>query len=131
MPLLWFGLVGTAAALVHLGLVWYLVSRGAFAPLLANVAGFCAAFAVSFVGHHRRTFAARQAPWRQALWRFLLVALLGFVANELLYALLLRSGLDYRLALLLVLGFVAGLTWLMSRYWAFNRGPAAPGADRS
>nr|WP_316639273.1 GtrA family protein [uncultured Roseateles sp.] len=130
MPLLWFGLMGAAAALVHLGLVWCLVARGGLAPLLANGAGFCAAFVVSFIGHHRRSFAAQHVPWRQALPRFLLVALLGFAANEALYALLLRSGLDYRLALFLVLGLVAGMTWLLSRHWAFRRSAAAPGEER-
>jgi putative flippase GtrA len=120
MQLFWFGVVGASAAAVHLGTVWLLVSQLALAPLLANVLGFCAAFIVSFIGHHRRTFAAHAAPLSQALPRFLLVAVLGFAANEILYALLLHWGLEYRLALFLVLVAVAGMTWLLSRYWAFR-----------
>lgn len=121
MQLFWFGLVGAGAAAVHLGLVWCLVAQFALAPLLANVLGFCTAFVVSFVGHHRRTFAAHAAPVRRALPRFLLVAVLGFASNEILYALLLHLGMEYRLALFLVLVAVAGMTWLLSRYWAFRR----------
>lgn len=120
MQLVWFGLVGASAALVHLGTVWLLVSQFGLVPLLANVLGFCVAFVVSFIGHHQRTFASQAAPLSQALPRFLLVAVLGFVCNEILYALLLHLGMEYRLALFLVLVAVAGMTWLLSRYWAFR-----------
>ncbi|MCV2358109.1 GtrA family protein [Paucibacter sp. TC2R-5] len=118
--LAWFGLVGAAAAAVHLSVVWLLVSQWQLAALVANVLGFVLAFGVSFVGHHRLSFGAQQARASQALPRFALVALLGFAANELLYALLLAAGLDYRLALFLVLLAVAAMTWLLSRFWAFR-----------
>lgn len=118
MQLIWFGLVGASAAVVHLGTVWLLVAQLELVPLLANVLGFCAAFVVSFVGHHQRTFASHAAPVSQALPRFFMVALLGFACNEVLYALLLHLGMEYRFALFLVLVAVAGMTWLLSRYWA-------------
>jgi len=119
--LLWFGLVGASAAAVHFGVVWLLVSQGMLAALIANVLGFLLAFGVSFLGHHRLSFAAQQARGRDALPRFALVAVLGFVSNELMYAVLLRWGMEYRLALLLVLITVAAMTWLLSRHWAFKR----------
>lgn len=121
MQLFWFGMVGAGAAGLHLGLVWYLVAQFALPPLLANVLGFCAAFVLSFVGHHQRTFAAHATPVRHALPRFMAVAVLGFCCNEVLYALLLHLGMEYRIALFLVLVAVAGMTWLLSRYWAFRR----------
>ncbi len=118
--LAWFGLIGASAAAVHMGMVWWLVEQFQMPALLANVLGFLLAFCVSFVGHHKLSFAAQQAQVRQALPRFAAVALLGFVSNEALYALLLRAGLEYRLALFLVLVAVAGMTWLLSRFWAFR-----------
>jgi putative flippase GtrA len=121
--LLWFGLVGASAAAVHFGVVCLLVSLGWAAALLANVLGFLLAFGVSFIGHHRLSFAAQQARGREALPRFALVALLGFISNELMYAVLLRWGMEYRLALLLVLITVAAMTWLLSRHWAFKGRP--------
>jgi len=45
---------------------------------------------------------------------------LGFVSNELLYALLLGLGMEYRLSLILVLVGVAAMTWMLSRFWAFR-----------
>ncbi|MDT8997841.1 GtrA family protein [Paucibacter sp. APW11] len=118
--LLWFGAVGASAAAVHFAVVWWLVERFGWPALAANVAGFALAFCVSFTGHHRFSFAAQEAKASQALPRFALVAGLGFVSNELMYALLLRLGLEYRLALLLVLVAVAAMTWLLSRHWAFK-----------
>jgi putative flippase GtrA len=117
--LLWFGAVGACAAAVHFGVVWLLVSQQLAPALAANVAGFVIAFGVSFAGHHSLTFAGGPASARQSLPRFALVAVLGFVSNELLYAVLLSLGIEYRLALLSVLVAVAVMTWLLSRHWAF------------
>lgn len=117
--MLWFLTVGGSAAAVHFGVVLLLVSQYQAPALAANVAGFLIAFCVSFLGHHRLTFAGGAASARQSLPRFAAVALLGFVSNELLYALLLALGVDYRLALLAVLVAVAAMTWLLSRHWAF------------
>jgi putative flippase GtrA len=114
-----FGLVGASAFVVHFAIVAALVPLGV-PPLLANVVGFLAAFTVSFVGHGRWSFPAEGRPVAPALRRFAAVAITGFAVNEGLYAVLLRfTALDYRVALLLVLGGVAALTWLANRYWAF------------
>lgn len=114
-----FGAVGATAFLVHFGVVAATVPLGV-APLIANVLGFLAAFAVSFVGHGRWSFPAEGRPVAPALKRFAVVAVGGFVLNETAYAALLRAtSLDYRVALVLVLVGVAALTWLAGRYWAF------------
>ena len=116
-----FGAVGATAFLVHFAVVAATVPLG-LAPLVANVLGFLAAFAVSFVGHGRWSFPAEGRPVAPALKRFAVVAVGGFVLNESAYAVLLRETmLDYRLALFIVLSAVAGLTWLAGRYWAFAR----------
>ncbi|MBB2485832.1 GtrA family protein [Mitsuaria sp. WAJ17] len=119
--LLWFGTVGACAAAVHFCVVWLLVGAWQWPALGANVLGFLLAFGVSFVGHHRLTFAAQQARRRDALPRFFGVAVLGFACNEMLYALLLELGVEYRLALFVVLLAVAAMTWWLGRHWAFRR----------
>jgi putative flippase GtrA len=114
-----FGAVGGTAFLVHFAVVAVAVPLSV-APLVANVFGFLAAFAVSFVGHARWSFPAEGRPVAPALRRFAAVAVGGFVLNESAYAVLLRvTSLDYRVALFIVLIGVAGLTWLAGRYWAF------------
>ncbi len=114
-----FGAVGVTAFLVHFAVVAITVPLGV-PPLLANVFGFLAAFAVSFLGHSRWSFPAEGRPAAAALKRFAVVAVSGFALNESAYAMLLRwTQLDYRMALFIVLCAVAGLSWLAGRYWAF------------
>jgi len=116
-----FGIVGLSAAAVHLAVVWALVSQTGMAALLANPAGFFVAFWVSFFGHRHGSFARDDPhPIRHALPRFAVVAVVGFLANELLYALLLNfTPLPYTVALFLVILTVAVGTYLASRHWAF------------
>lgn len=118
-PIVAFGLVGAAAALVHFLVVSLLVPLGVH-PLVANVGAFPVAFGVSFFGHRRWSFPARHAR-PSALPRFFAVAVSSFVANEFLYALLLWfTPLGYREALVIVLILVASATFAASKYWAFR-----------
>ncbi|MBX9915218.1 MAG: GtrA family protein [Pseudomonadaceae bacterium] len=118
--LLWFGVVGISALLVHFLLVLLLVPLG-LPPLLANVLAYLLAFQVSYWGHRLKTFDAAHLPHSQTLPRFFAVASLSFLLNEGLYYLLLRfTPLDYRLALLIVLFCVALVTFVLSRLWAFS-----------
>jgi putative flippase GtrA len=115
-----FAAVGGLALLVHFATVAALVPFGV-SPLLANVFGFLAALTVSFAGHSRWSFPAPERDIAVAASRFVAVAVAGFALNEATYAVLLsRTTLDYRVASIVVLAGVAGLTWLASRHWAFG-----------
>ncbi len=116
----WFLVVGSAAALTHMG-VFALLQREVW-PEMANALGFIVAFGVSFAGHRFLSFQDTGNSMRQSLGRFAVTALLGFASNELVFVVLLR-GLQWRslLALLLAMIFAAAQTFLLSRYWAFKR----------
>lgn len=113
--------VGVTAALTHWGVAVLLVSRLAWAPALANGAGWLIAFMVSFAGHHFLTFRAAQAPWRVAARRLFLISAGNFALNEIAYITLLRTtDLPYDGLLAGILIVQAVLTFLASRYWAFQ-----------
>lgn len=115
-----FILVGSAAALVHLLTVIFLVERVHMAPLVANVGGWMCAFTVSYGGHFLLTFADHDAPVLQSAGRFFLLSAAGFAINESAYAILLHaSQLPYHFLLAIVLACVALVTYLLSRRWAF------------
>ena len=121
-----FGMVGLTAAAVHYWVVIALVELLHIAPLQANVGGFVAAFWVSYFGHRHWTFSDAVASdiggTHSSFLRFLLVALLGFGMNQLLFYLLLRyAGWPYYLALAVVVFTVAVMTYVLSRLWAFRR----------
>lgn len=117
-----FSLTGAVAAAVHLLAVVVLVEAAAIAPLRANLAGFALAFLCSYAGHRRLAFRDHAPHHRQALPRFLLVAVAGLALNQLLFALLLSYvGLPWPMALALVIALVAVATYLLSRSWAFAR----------
>lgn len=118
-----FIIVGGGAAVVHF-LTATLAMWTGIHPLVANIIGFVAAFPVSYQGHRNWTFFDSEASHRIAARRFLLTALLGFAANETLYAMMIRFvPFPPIVSLIIVLGSVAGGTFAICRLWAF---PAKP-----
>ena len=116
----WFGLVGSAAALVHFGV--FLLTIPWVSPEVANVLGFAVAFVVSFVGHRILSFSDATTTARQSLGRFAAAALAGFACNGLVFVALLRGlGLPAKLALCVALLVAAGQSFFLSRFWAFRR----------
>ena len=117
----WFTIIGVLAALTHYIVAVSLEHSAFFTASHANIAGFIAAFPVSYIGHRKFSFAGHDASHSHALPRFLSVAILGFLANQTLVI----NGLNYtKLPFWFVLGLVMVLvafsTYLLSRYWAFT-----------
>jgi putative flippase GtrA len=119
--LAWFIAVGCAAAATHWSAVVLTVTATDMAPLLANIIGWIIAFCVSFAGHYTLTFRHQHAPLPRAAGRFFVVSALGFGINEAAYAWLLHTtALRYDVLLALVLIGIAGMTFILGRYWAFR-----------
>ena len=123
MRVLRFGLIGLVAAAVHYGIAVGLTWFAGIPPQAANVCGYLLALLVSYHGQDRYTF-ARSPKNAPRFARFAATSLGGFLLNAASYASLLRfTSLDYRIALALVLGVVATLTYLVLGRWVFK--PAA------
>ena len=118
----WFLLVGSAAALTHLGVFAWLSQATQWWPELTNAVGFMVAFGVSFAGHRWLSFADAGTSVSQSFLRFAGTAVAGFVCNELCFIVLYRGlGWPSGLALVVALVLAAGQTFVLSRYWAFKR----------
>ena len=85
-----FALVGIAATLVHLTIVWSVIRAGLAPPFLANLIAFLIAFVVSFSGHYYWTFKTR-LPRHHAAARFFLIAVTGFAFNSFVLILIVRQ----------------------------------------
>lgn len=118
MQLAKFGLVGVAATLVYVAVFTGAVEFLGIPPVIAVVLGFCLAVLVSFYGHRRWTFGVASSPGQLA--KFIVVALTGFAANLLITYLVVNVfELWYGYALLLSIFAVPGMTFLLSKSWAF------------
>lgn len=124
----WFFGVAAAAGITHLAvyfaLEWFLpiLYPASHIPELYNFIAFCVAFSVSFWGHRNLSFRDTTTTVGESLGRFVGVSLAGFICNEVVFSVLIRL-FTWPSWLALPAGFaVAGLqTYVLSRYWAFQR----------
>lgn len=119
LQLMRFAIVGLIAASVHFCTVVLLVQCLLIAPLLANIVGFLAGFQVTYWGHHLWTFSEVAVLHRIALPKLLLVQLIAFAANELLFYIFLSLHLSYWIALLIVLTILPIFTFIVNKRWVF------------
>lgn len=122
-----FILVGVAAAITHLAIVWMLVNSNLLTPLQANIAGFLGAVNVSYFGHSHFTFNQIKKISIQTFTKFFSVASASFLINQLAYFYGLKwFGAAFYLPILaLVLVAVALLTFILSKFWVFSRHESA------
>lgn len=115
-----FGVVGIIATTVHVTIFLTLVDGFAVNPFWANLAAFCTAVLVSYFGNLVWTFDMRAAGLTR-LPRFIIVALLGLIANQAIVLLVVELlGQSPRLAIAVIVFVVPAMTYLGSRLWIFN-----------
>lgn len=124
-----FALVGGGATGLHLAVAMAAMALGV-APLAANALAFATAFAASFGGHHRFSFAGHGVAARAALGRFVIVALIGFAVNQTALALMLGAGVRRAgAAVVAATALAAASSFVLARFWAFRAARAQPPSD--
>ncbi len=73
--------MGLLAALIHVSTALLVAALSGVSPVVANVAGFAVAVAVSYLGHARVTF-GRDARDRWQLLRFVTLASAGLALSS-------------------------------------------------
>lgn len=115
-----FGMVGALATFVHM-VIGFLLIASNWQPHTANSVAFGTAFVVSFVGHLGFSFADQDTSLSSALWKFTIVAFIGFACNQaLLTVLLVYVILSNTLALCVSTCCAAAVTFVLSKAWAFR-----------
>jgi putative flippase GtrA len=115
-----FAGVGVAAAVVHYGLLIGLVESAAAGPVQATLAGYVAGGVVSYALNRRLTYASDRVH-REAIWRFVLVASVGFLLTW-LFMQMFTGWLDapYLPAQLVTTGIVLVWSFLAHKIWTFG-----------
>jgi putative flippase GtrA len=114
-----FSGVGLAAAAIHYGALILIVQTDFADPVRANLAAYVLGGIVSY--SLNRQFAFRsERPHSHAVWRFAVVAGVGFVLTGVLtYWLHRRLGLPYVLAAVMTSGVVLFWSFIANRLWTF------------
>lgn len=120
-----FIIVGLIAAVAHYGTLIGLVEARIMGPVPATLLGFLAGAIVSYALNRRFAFASDR-PHREAMWRFGVVSVVGFILTGLIMAVLTGPlAAPYLPAQVLTTGIVLFWNFLANRYWTFS-GPPTP-----
>lgn len=112
-----FIIVGGVATATHLLVAALLFTfYSAPSPYAVNVIAFMMAFIVSFYGHRHITFQTRGS-----MSRFFIVAIAGFVTNNVILTGCLWLGFDGLVAVVIATACMPVLTYLASSLWAFKK----------
>ncbi len=115
--------VGGAATLVHVATAIALVEAAGWSILFANIVAFAFAVLVSYLGNHRWTF-GRAGRHDHHLPRFIVLALGGLALNQaIVFGMVRSAGIDYRVALMVVVAVVPALSFVLNKVWAFAAAP--------
>ena len=115
-----FVAAGCAAAVAHFGVLIGLVEAAGWTPVPATLCGYLAGGAVSYVLNHRLTFTSTRKH-REALWRFAVVAGVGFCLTALIMSLLVdRWSLPYLPAQVFTTGCVLVWSFVAHKLWTFG-----------
>jgi putative flippase GtrA len=122
--------IGLLATLAHVAVAYLARSAAGIGPYQANLAGYAAAFSISYLGNFHWTFSLRGSHGRH-LVRFAAVSLLGLgITTLIIHAVTTLGGLDYAFAMLAILAIVPPFNFVLSRTWAFRPHRLGPGQDR-
>lgn len=114
-----FGVVGLAASITHVMVALLLIERAGVPLLWANGLAFSVAVFVSYFGNHAWTF-RRTAHHSRHFPRFLAIALGGLALNQAIVFFAVEiAGIPYLYAILIVVIVVPGLSFVLSKCWAF------------
>jgi putative flippase GtrA len=123
---LWFVVAGSAATVAHYGALILLVEGGFAGPAAGALAGYCCGGAVSYVLNRRLAFRSGRRH-REALWRFAVVAGVGFGLTGLAMAgFTSRLGWPYLPAQIVTTGLVMMWSFTAHRLWTFGAGTGRP-----
>ena len=124
---LFFLCAGVAATVAHYGVLIGLVESGTTGPVPAGLAGYCSGGTVSYALNRRFSFQSDR-PHREAVWRFAVVALVGFGLTGLAMSLFTgRFGWPYLAAQVLTTGIVMLWSFTAHRLWTFATNASAAG----
>jgi putative flippase GtrA len=117
-----FVIVGLFAVVAHYGALITLVEGFGWPPVPATLVGYLCGGVTSYLLNRRHTFVSERAH-REAVWRFTLVAGVGFLMTWMLMTVFVdRLALPYLIAQVITTGIVQVWSFLGNKLWTFSAG---------
>ena len=114
-----FLVIGVCATTAHYSLLVLLVQIAHKPPVPATLLGYCVGGMISYRLNRQHTFRSEKRH-REAIWRFAVVAGVGFLATAALMTLAVDWGhLPYLPAQVVVTGIIMVWNYAASRWWTF------------
>lgn len=124
-----FSSVGGLATVFHVVVAVLTRDAFGFSPLQANLAGFCGALILSYVGHAYFTFGTT-LKGSQQIFRFLFVAVSGLaVSTATVWCLNIKLTLPFEFAMVAVAVLVPAASYVAMRLWVFSETALHKAAD--
>jgi len=79
-----FGIVGTTGMCIDFGITWLCREKLQFNKYIANTLGFSFAVVNNFFWNRVWTFESKSRQWQPQFYKFLLIAVIGLLLNNLL-----------------------------------------------
>jgi putative flippase GtrA len=118
-----FSSVGVLATAVHYVSLILLVESGLADPVEGNLAGFLLGGIISYSLSRRYAFQSQRAHV-EAIWRFVLVAGVGFCLTGIFtYLFSVVAGLPYLIAAMMTSSVVLSWNFTANRLWTFRSSP--------
>jgi putative flippase GtrA len=115
-----FAVVGIAAVVIHYGALIGLVEIMSWHAIPATLIGYVCGGIVSYILNRRHTYESDR-PHGEAIWRFALIASMGFFLTWLLmYTLSERTGLGYLFAQTLTTLIIMFLNFVAHKWFTFG-----------
>jgi putative flippase GtrA len=115
-----FAIVGLFAVVAHYGALIALVEIFDWRPVQATLVGYLCGGVTSYLLNRRHTFGSERSH-REAVWRFALVAGVGFLITWALMTIFVdRLAAPYLLAQVATTGIVQVWSFLGNKLWTFS-----------
>ncbi|MGM5024454.1 GtrA family protein [Tardiphaga sp. 367_B4_N1_1] len=125
-----FSLIGAVATAVYVLAAMMAVEWAGVGPMVGSTIGFCASFAVSYLGHFHFTFAV-PGRYRDYVVKFAVSSAASFLISTLAMWLATKLfGIDYRIALIAVAIIIPICSYLVNRFWVFLHPLDAASSDQ-
>jgi putative flippase GtrA len=123
-----FSLVGGIATAVYVLAALIAVELAGAGPIMGATLGFCASFAVSYIGHFHFTFVV-PGRYRDYILKFAVSSVASFLVSTLAMWLATKLlQIDYRIALTVIAVIIPICSYLVNRFWVFLH-PAEPASS--